>query len=336
VSLIISAYNEAECIEEKLANCRALDYPTGRLEVIVVADGSDDGTEEVAGRTPDVRVLHDEGRLGKAAAMARGAAVASGDVLVFSDANNLYLPGTLSALIEPFADPSVGVVTGRKTIDDRSGRPLDRTEGLYWRYESRLKSWESELGSVAGVVGEALAVRRRAFHPPGEGTVNDDFVIAMTAALHGWHLRYAPEAVTLEAASHTLKDESQRRARIVAGRWQALVRLLPQLIARRPLLAWQVVSHKGLRPLIPYALAATAASSVACVRRARWARLAVGLQAVFYAAAAAGWHDERHGRRRLLLYLPYYFCKVNAAAVTGLGRYLGGRERGVWSRVRRG
>jgi cellulose synthase/poly-beta-1,6-N-acetylglucosamine synthase-like glycosyltransferase len=336
VSVIVSAYNEAAHIEEKLENCLALDYPPELLELIVVADGSDDGTEQVAGRTPGATVLHDEARRGKAAAMARGAAAASGEILVFSDANNLYTAETLTALVKPFADPRVGVVTGRKTIDDRSGRALDRSESLYWRYESRLKAWESQLGSVAGVVGEALAVRRTAFRPPDEGTVNDDFVIAMTAAIDGWRVQYAPDAVSMERASLTLEEESLRRARIVAGRWQALARLLPELMRRRPLLAWQVVSHKGLRPLVPYALAAAAVSSVSCAPRARWARIAVALQAAFYAAALAGWHDERRGRRRRLFYLPYYFCRVNAAAVIGLLRFLCGRERGVWDRVRRG
>ncbi len=95
--------------------------------------------------------------------MVHAAGVATGDILVFSDANNLYTPETLRAVVAPFADPSVGVVTGRKIIDDGTGRALDRAEGLYWRYESALKTWETATGSVAAVAGEIIAFRREAF-----------------------------------------------------------------------------------------------------------------------------------------------------------------------------
>lgn len=336
VTLVVVAYNEEDVIAEKLENSRGLDYPSGRLELLVVADGSDDETVERARASGAARVLHEPVRRGKLAAMARAADAATGEILVFSDANNLYEPGTLRAVVAPFADPSVGVVSGRKVIDDGSGRGLDRAESLYWRYESALKKWETATGSVAAVAGEIIAFRRAAFRVPGHRFLVEDFVQAMLAALDGWRVVYAPDAVSVERASATVGDEATRRARIVSGRWQALVALLPRLLVRRPGLALKVISHKGLRPLVPGALVLAALSNVASARRGRASRLLLAGQAGFYAAALAGYRNERAGRRNRLLFLAYYFCRMNFATLAGLHNFLRGRDAAVWAKVRRG
>jgi biofilm PGA synthesis N-glycosyltransferase PgaC len=335
VSLIIAAYNEEAVIESKLENCYALDYPAGQLEVIVAADGSDDRTAEVASNEPRAKVMYLPERRGKMAAINRAVAVAQGEILVFSDANNMYTRETLKELLAPFADSSVGVVTGRKAIDDGRGRELDKAEGLYWRYESKIKVWESQIGSVTGVAGEILAIRRDIFRPPPIGTVNDDFVLAMQAAIDGWRVVYAPRAVSLEPASATLGDESIRRSRIVAGRYQALWQLLPAMLVRRPVLAWQVISHKGLRPLVPFAMIIAGVSNLALLPLLSWARVVGALQGVFYSAALLGWLNERQGRRNRLLYLPYYFCRVNFAAVQGFRRFVGRQNNALWTKARR-
>jgi poly-beta-1,6-N-acetyl-D-glucosamine synthase len=336
VSFIVLAYNEETVIREKLSNTAELDYPEDKLEVIVVADGSDDATADVARQVPGTRVLYEPERRGKLAAMQRGARAANGELLVFSDANNDYSREAVRELAAPFADPGVGVVTGRKTIDDGSGRPLDRAEGLYWRYESRLKQWESAIGSVTAVAGEILAFRPEAFRSPPPGTMNEDFMQALLAALDGWRVVYVPQAVSVERASATMRDEATRRSRLVTGRWQALRMLVPQLAGRRPGLTWQVISHKGLRPLVPWALLSAAVSNLAIRRRGPWTRLLLAGQAVFYAAAALGWRNERRGRRNRLLFLPYYFCRMNAATVNGLRDFVRGSREAVWARVERG
>jgi cellulose synthase/poly-beta-1,6-N-acetylglucosamine synthase-like glycosyltransferase len=333
---VVVAFNEADVIAGRLQNCLELEYPPDRLELLVAADGSDDATAEIAASFPGVRVLHRPERRGKLAAMNRAAAVAGGEILVFSDANNRYERSALRRLVAPFADPAVGCVTGRKAIDDGSGRPLDEAEGLYWRYESRLKEWESRIGSISAVAGEILAFRREAFPRAAAGTMNEDFAQAMLVAADGWRVVYAPEAISLERASATIADEAVRRTRLVTGRGQALVRLLPLLARRDPVLLCQVVSHKGLRPLVPWALVAAAASNLALARRRRWARVPVLGQAGFYAAAAAGWRRERAGNRSRLLYLPYYFCRMNLATLLGGWHFITRRHEAVWARVRRG
>jgi poly-beta-1,6-N-acetyl-D-glucosamine synthase len=181
-----------------------------------------------------------------------------------------------------------------------------------------------------------LAFRREAFPRTPPGMITEDFVQALLVACAGWRVVYAPAALSLERASATTRDEATRRSRIVAGRGQALLRLLPLVARRNPRLAFQVASHKGLRPLVPWALAAAAASNASLARRRAWARPALLGQAAFYAAAAEGWRRERAGRRQRFLYLPYYFCRMNLATLTGLGRFAAGRREAVWERVKRG
>ncbi len=336
VSLVVVAFNEEEVILDKLENARALDYPPERLEVLVVADGSDDRTANLARTVDGVRVLHEPERLGKLAAMNRALDTATGEILVFSDANNHYSPNAIRELVAPFADPRVGVVTGRKTIEDGQGRPLDRAEGLYWRYESKIKEWESAFGSVTGVAGEALAFRREAFPSPRPGTINEDFVQAILAVLDGWRVVYAPRALSLERASATLADEAIRRSRIVTGRWQALWELLPVVVRKNPRYALQVVSHKGLRPLVPFAMLTAALSNLALARDRSWARSFLALHAALYAAAVLGRELERKGRRNRALYLPWYFCRMNLATLEGVRNYALRRHEAVWAKVRRG
>jgi cellulose synthase/poly-beta-1,6-N-acetylglucosamine synthase-like glycosyltransferase len=334
VALVVAAFNEADVILDKLANVRSLAYPADLLEVIVVADGSDDATARLA-REAGARVLHAPERRGKLAAMSRGLDAAAADIVVFSDANNHYMPAAIDELAAPFADPAVGVVTGRKVIDDGSGRPLDAAEGLYWRYESRIKSWESAVGSTIGAVGEIVAFRRHAFRAPPPGTMNEDFAQAMLAAADGWRVVYAPGAISVERASADTAEEAKRRRRLTTGRYQAMRLLIGPVLRRDPRLAWQMMSHKGLRPLVPAALGGAVVSGAALAWRrghGRW--IAAGL-AAFAGAALLGRRAEGRGRRRLL-YAPYFVARMNIATIQGFVDFVRGRREAVWAKVARG
>ncbi len=335
VSFIIVAHNERDAIQAKLENTLALEYPADKLEVLVVTDGSDDDTPQLAARFDRVTVLHRSERLGKLAAMTRASEAATGDVLVFSDANNLYSRNALLELVAPMADSEVGAVTGRKVIDDGSGRPLDRAEGAYWRYESKIKQWESAHGSVVAAAGEILAFRREAFPAIPPAHLVEDLVQVLTAAEAGWRVIYAPDAISVERASATIDDEATRRTRLMAGNWQVVWHVLPGLALRKPSLAWQLFSHKGLRILIPAALLTLLTSNAALVRQSRTASAVAAAQAAFYAAAVCGWRAERRGRRSRLTYLPYYFCRMNLVAVRGPVSLLTRRQSSSWERVRR-
>lgn len=334
LSVIVLAYNEETEIEARVDNLRALDYPEANLELIVVADGSDDATAERA-REAGATVLHQPERRGKMAAMNRAAEMARGEILLFSDANNRYTSDSAWAIVKPFADPEVGVVTGRKVIDSGSGRALDQAEGTYWRYEAKIRSWESATGSTTGVNGEIIAFRRNAFPAPPEGTMNEDFVQAMMAALHGWRVVYAPEAVSIERASATAADELTRRSRLVTGRAQALTQLFPRMLFRRPGLTWKLISHKGLRPLVPLWMLLAILANVMLAFDHGWAQALLVCQGAFYALALLGWAADIAGKKNRLLFLPYYFCRANLATLGGIWNFTTGRHEAIWQRVRR-
>lgn len=345
LTVIIAAYDEEAVLEAKLRDTLALDYPADLLQVIVAADGSTDGTAAIAASlAPRVELVHRPERAGKMAAINRAMECAGAEVVVFSDANNRYLPNALREIARPFADPAVGAVTGRKTVAAEDG--LGYSEGLYWRYESKIRSWETRLGCCVGVNGEIFAIRRSLFRPAPSRVVNDDSWMAYQVIRGGYDVVYNERAVSVERVSPTAADEARRRARIVAGQYQMLGRP-GEWPWRRPVVLWELVSHKVLRPLVPFGMIAAAAASVAALFQPGtgsgsagllglahpWNWLAVGAQAGFYALAAVG--NRLGGAVGRVAYLPRFLVDSNLAALRGLARHLRGGQSVNWERANR-
>ncbi|HRQ40142.1 MAG TPA: glycosyltransferase family 2 protein [Chloroflexota bacterium] len=337
VTLLIAAYNEEETIAQKIENSLALDYPPEHLQILVAADGSADRTAPLVAAYAHQNVVlnYEPARRGKMAAINRAMPRATGEIVVFSDANNFYQADALRELVKPFADASVGAASGAKIIAKGDG-VLGESEGLYWRYESFIKEKETAVHSSVGVAGEILAIRRHLFEPPPDDIINDDFYIAARLLHRGYRVVYVPAARSIERISPTAQDEMARRARIVAGRYQAIWRSRELLPWKRPLLTWQIVSHKFLRPLVPLAMIAAWAANLVLAFRARpLARLLFLLQMGFYATAVLGACFQPGGRLGKLLYLPTYLVTSNLAALLGLGRFLAGKQTTRWQRVPR-
>ena len=340
ITVVVAAYNEEAVIADRIENLLAADYPRDRLSVIVAADGSDDRTAEIAGsfRHQGVLVLADGSRRGKPAAINRAIREVTSDVVVFSDANNQYEADGLTRLVAPFSHPRVGAVTGAKRV--RASDSLTGAgEGLYWRYESLIKTAESQLGSCVGVNGEMFAVRAGLIDHVPEEIINDDFYMAMRVLEAGFDIVYQPEAISWEPASETGDDDRLRRERIVAGRIQALARA-PQIVPwRRPVVAWQIVSHKLLRPFIPLLAGVALVSTLASLRNAIRNRRALVLpatalisQLVVYLAAWVGRHSARPGR---LAKAAAYLVDSNRASLAGTVGYLRGRQDVLWVKAQR-
>jgi poly-beta-1,6-N-acetyl-D-glucosamine synthase len=334
VSLVIPAYNEAGCIGAKLDNALSLDYPADKLEVWVVADGSTDRTPGLvnAYAPRGVRLLYQPERRGKISAMNRAVPQTCGEILIFSDANTLMELGSLRVLVRNFADPAVACVSGEKRV--RSGGQVQaRGESAYWRYEARLKAADSLANTAIGAVGEFFAIRRALYRPLEEDCLLDDFVLSMRLVMDGWRVVYEPRAITWEEASPSLRSEWNRRARNAAGGFQALGRLRGLLSPRHGFVAFQFLSHKVGRWTAPFWMIAAFLASAALYSVPIY-RLLFWVQAVFYAAALAGWLSVAAGRRWRLLQIVFYFCFANATALAGFIRYLLREQTVLWNKVR--
>jgi len=348
VTLLIAAYNEQAVIAEKLENSLALDYPREKLQILVAADGSSDATPEIVGSFAGrgVELSYSPERRGKMAAINRAVPQARGEIILFSDANNMYTPDVIRELVHPFSDPSVGAVTGAKhVISDQGG--LSESEGLYWRYESFIKERESHLGCTVGAPGEITAMRRELFRPPPERIINDDFYMAADLVKRGYRVLYNPRAQSSETVSASAAGEMKRRARIIAGRYQVILlagRLLPW---RQPRVVWQIISHKFLRPLVPFAMIGALLANLIVVIWPPTARpvllwlgqpvglILLALQIAFYLLAWLGRYAPRGTRIGKLLYLPVFLVNSNLAALVGLARFFSGRQTVLWERVAR-
>lgn len=349
VTLLITAYNEQEVIAAKLENSLALDYLPERLQILVAADGCDDRTVEIIRSFAPRRVelSYDPDRRGKMAAINRAMPLVRHEILVFSDANNFYEASTLRELVKPFSDPMVGAVAGSKRIV-KEDSALGEADSLYWRYESFIKKQETRLGSCTGVSGEVFAIRRDLFESPPDSVINDDFFLALSIIRRGFRLIYAPRACSRETVSLDERDEIVRRTRIIAGRYQILGMSLGRLPYRQPSVVWQIISHKFLRPLVPFAMiGAFIASFISII----WVHPSGSypllylslpyhwpifiLQLLFYLLAWLGRRVSPKSSLGKLLYLPTFLVNSNYAALLGLLDYLTGKSTVIWKKAPR-
>jgi len=339
VTLLISAYNEKYVIRKKIENSLKLEYPNEKLEIVIVADGSTDCTCSIVSEYANQGiVLHYEPkRRGKTSAINRVITMTHGDIILFSDANNIYRPDVIQNLVNNFADPIVGAVTGKKILY-KTKSALSKSENLYWRYESFIRKMESQFGSTAGALGEVLAIRRELYSSIPDSVINDDFFIAMQVIKQGYRVIYEPEAVSEEMPSASLKAESVRRTRISAGNYQAFV-MLPTLFLNSPIFVFQAISHKLLRPLVPIFMILALITNLIIVLRYGYLSnvfiIALIIQTLFYFLAAVGAYLSNSGIQSIPFYIPYYFCFTNFSYLKGLFSYIFGRQSVIWDKAER-
>lgn len=342
-TLLICAYNEAGVIAAKLENSLALDPAPD--EIIVVDDGSSDGTAEIArryeGRAVPVRVLTGLPRGGKAEAMNRGVKEARGDVIVFSDASEIYDRAALRHLLTELSDPSVAVVSGshriKAPVDGNASSLSGNSEGLYWRYEEAIRRNESDLGSTVASVGSMLALRREEWRPLPPGTVNDDAYITMTVLARGHNVRFAPLAVSWEEATESSGDEARRRKRISAGRMKLITRREVWPL-RRPWVLAAFLSHKVLRLGLPILMVVGGVANLAAVVLDPSRVLLVftlAAQVLGLGLALVGCWADRSGRRLRLPHLAWHILRANLAGLEAYRDLLGGRSFVKWDKPSR-
>lgn len=333
VTILIAAYNEADCIEATIDNKVAQSYPRDRMEVLVMSDGSTDGTDDLVRRYAGrgVRLLRMEPRGGKTFALNRGASEANGEILLFSDANSIWASDAVHRLVANFADPEVGYVTGKMIYTDLVGTAVGDGCTAYMRYENALRRAESLFGSVVGVDGGVDAVRRALYQPMGADQL-PDFALPLTVVERGYRVVYEPEALLREHALASERDEYRMRVRVV-------LRALWAMHDRRSLLnpfgkswfAWQLWSHKVLRYAAFVMLTvAFVSNAVLAAGHPGW-RLLFVAQLIAYVASAIAWIAERVGSPVAALRLPYYFTLLNVACAHAFLKYAVGRRQVLWT-----
>ncbi|MBI2895789.1 MAG: glycosyltransferase family 2 protein [Deltaproteobacteria bacterium] len=340
VTVIISAYNEEKDIRQKLENTLALDYPKEKLEVIVASDCSMDRTHEI------VRELEPRGvvlvclpeRGGKTAAQNAAAAVARGEILVFTDATTEFAPETLRGLVEGFADPRVGCIGAELEYVSEGGTAVGKGGSAYWRYEKKVKDLEERVNTLIGVSGCLYAVRASAYEPI-EPDLLSDFVIAGDVFSRGYLTVYGRGMVSQEKTHEDASKEFDMRVRVIIRTINALVRRARMLNAfRYGFFSFQLFSHKVLRYLVPELLLGVLASGVALALShspaARLYQLLTAGQLALYLGAAVGWLSLRTKVRIPLVHIPFYFLTANLAAFWALVLYLGGERKVTWTTVR--
>jgi poly-beta-1,6-N-acetyl-D-glucosamine synthase len=335
VALIIAAFNEERVIAAKIENALSLDYEPELFNVVVVADGSSDRTAEIARGFNDPRVicLHEPERRGKSHALNRAVAASDADVLVLSDANNFYSTDAIRLLVARLREPGVGGATGAKKITESRERAASGGDGLYWRYESKIKLAESRLGGTVTADGEIFALRRVDYRPIPASVINDDMYLTFRLVDAGQRVVYEPAAFAVEEASMTIREDFNTKVRMIAGGMQSL-RPEWRTIFGAGWFSVKFLSHKLLRWLMPLVLATLLVSSGLLAGRQVFRELFFA-QVLFYLLAALGWVLNARNTRPGFAYVPFYFVAMNFAAAGGLWRYLRGRQSVLWSKAAR-
>jgi len=333
VCVFIAANDEGAVIQAKLQNTLAIEYPEDRLEIVVASDGSVDDTNAIVRRfAPRARLLEFSPRRGKMATINDGVRAITSDIIVFSDANTFLDPDAIRALVDNFADPDVGGVSGDVVlVGERAA--LGRSEDLYYQYERWIQHAESEIGSMIGADGALYAIRRELFAAPPPDTILDDMAIPMGVIRAGRRVVFEGAARAYEQGSETAQEEFSRKTRVIAGAMQFMRRHDSSVPLAMPQVILSLVSHKALRWLSPVFAACAFLSSVALAGASIGYAVAVGGQAALLLLGLAGCAPSL--RRIGIVALAHYFCLVQAAAAVGFLRGLTGRQTVLWRRFDR-
>lgn len=338
VTLVIPAYNEQDYIADKAQNSLELDYPSDKLRILFITDGSTDETPNIIRSIDGVEVTHEDIRAGKSAAENRAMTMVDTPIVVFCDANTYLNPQCIRNLVRHYTDPKVGAVSGEKRVLSKGADTASAAgEGLYWKYESTLKKWDSELHTIVGAAGELISFRSELVQDLEHDTILDDFVQTMRICQQGYRVKYEPESFAAETASDNVKEELKRKIRIAAGGWQSMARLWPILLPLpNPVLSFQYISHRVLRwSISALALPVIFILNFFLMGQAPIYDYLFYAQIAFYSLALIGWFLENRAIRIKALFVPYYFLMMNYAIFAGFFRWAKGSQKATWERAKR-
>jgi cellulose synthase/poly-beta-1,6-N-acetylglucosamine synthase-like glycosyltransferase len=331
VSMVMVVRNEEKVLRRKLENLLGLNYPAELREIVVVSDGSTDGTNEILaeyGRQAGVHVILNPEAKGKACGLNDAIGLARGEVVVFTDARQEIEAGALHLLMENLADPAVGCVSGELMLGYPASGESGRGVGLYWRVEKKVREMESAGGSVVGATGALYAVRRELLAPLPPGTILDDVYLPMNVVRQGKRVIFEDQARAWDSPNLGEKREFTRKVRTLSGNYQ-LLQIAPWLLGNRNPLRFEFVSHKLLRLLGPFVLVA-ALVSCASLEQGMY-RVFWWTQIGFYGLSVLALMPVKLGPLGRLASAASTFVVLNAAAAMAFANFVT-RRKAVWVR----
>jgi cellulose synthase/poly-beta-1,6-N-acetylglucosamine synthase-like glycosyltransferase len=339
ITLIVACYNEADILHQKIGNTLQLQYPVDKVRLCFVTDGSTDGSQEIVKKYQRVELFHEDGRKGKTAAVNRVMKTVRSTIVFFCDANTVLNENALILMARYYKDPQVGAVAGEKRVYQGTAEDAAASgEGAYWKYESMLKKWDSELYTVVGAAGELFSVRNSLYEDVPHGVLIEDFRLSMTIASKGYRVLYEPAAVATETASASMGEEHKRKVRISAGGLQEVWHFMKLLnFFKYGWLSFQYVSHRMLRwTLAPLSLLVVFIANVILAFDGHQMYLIfLILQLAFYTIAVIGYMLKDRKLKTKGLFIPYYFLFMNLAVYQGLLRLVRGKQTVVWDKAKR-
>lgn len=336
VTVLITAFNEEAAIRSKIENTLLIDYPADKLEILIASDGSTDHTDEIVKEFKDrgVKLFRQEGRVGKTATQNKAVEIATGEIILFSDATTMYNADVFSTLLPNFADESVGCVAGRLVYVDDASTTVGKGARRYWGYETFLKTAESRACSLIGASGCLYAVRKSAYEPLYPEACSD-FLICTSVYRKGMRSVFAPDAVCFEETNDHADDELKMRVRVISQTFTDLWRNRDMLNPfRSGFFSIQLISHKLLRYAVPVILLILLISNFTLAGSRPFYFLTLVLQLAFYLLAAAGWVMVRAGKHPNLLAMPLYFVLANLASVVAFYKFMRGETYARWEPIR--
>jgi len=341
VSIVMVVCNEERTLPRKLSNLASLDYPSERLEFIVVSDGSSDRTAEIlseAAKDGRFHILISPEPKGKACRLNEALAVAKGEIAVFMDARQEIEHDAVRLLLENFTDSTVGCVSGELMLGDAASGEAEKRMGIYWRIEKKVNALESASGSVVGATGALYAARCSLLVPIPLETILDDVLLPLHISRQGARVVFDGRARAWDDPDLGAEKEFRRKVRTLTGNYQ-LLQIAPWVLSGANPLRFRFVSHKLFRLAVPFALAALLVAS-ATVPEPLY-RVALALQLAFYALSLLALSNqarsnqvvpnEPHGPLTRVANAALALIVLNTAAVVAFANFVSGRKE-VWIR----
>jgi glycosyltransferase involved in cell wall biosynthesis len=334
ISLIITAYNEEKRIGRKIDNSLDLEYPRDKLEIIVVSDASTDATEAIVKTFAEqgVKLLVMPVRNGKHYAQGRGIQAAAGDIVVLTDATTFLEKEALAKIVRSYSDESVGCVSGEDKVETAGGETAG--EGAYVRYEMKLRSFENLVGSLVGASGCFFSVRKSLCG----GWIDDmssDFYMPIVANMNGLRAVVDHEAIGSYRVVNNPSKEFERKVRTVVHGLEVLFRFKGIM---NPFkyggYAWQMISHKLCRWLVPPALIVAFVANLFLANQGVFFTITLAAQGMLYLLATLA-YSLRPLQRFLPFKIPLFFVMVNLSILVAWCKYLTGYRYVVWDATKR-